>query len=1244
MKKTAYILFITLISIQLFAQDNQSGTGGYNYAGEINNLLNFPKSPEAEAFEKYGNTQINLYTGKPNIDIPLHVLQGKEYNIPISLSYDAGGIKVNQVATNVGLGWNLVCGGRISVMVNGLPDYGGNTYTPANQWMRDKINEYTTNRYSFSSMNKAIEYANFLKNVGEGYYDTQYDYYSINVGNINDYIIMDSQTYEPRTLKNPNIKVSGSPLTGWLITDEDGTKYYFYQETIETTRTEGSDIQDKAKNLIQSYTSSWLISKIESKNKKDTFIFEYNQYNMGVWFKTSLASKSIVKDLLVPVGNPVTNINYNYQTEQASKSTQLMLSLIKHNGQVVANFDYVPREDIIYEVNNQPNFNQPTALESIFFPMECNDKQVEFSYSYFGNTSQTNPMLKYKDIRLKLDDVTVKGYNSTALNNPTQFESIPEKKYSFEYIQPQEIPSIESLSQDYYGLYNGSNNSDLVPQIDLGIYTIDGANRYPNFQTMKIGTLNKIIYPTGGFSLFEYEPHSRFDDDFIGFITKKIRIIADTNVSPGVGSNGGINNCMQDALGNYAKTDTFTFTLTENDFLKVSNNQEGLKDYENFYLITDSYAFIKKIGSIEVCNEWGEPICERPDHNHTENNPGSNCNWAVTPCIDGVYIPNVVHANQFCFTDPMTNEKIGVFNTGGSIGSQLTPGYDLDNPYSVFQLDTPGTYQLTLIGNPSISNTIGNKALIYREEFHQKNYLDDLVSGFRIKSVKDFTNQDSLASEKRYQYTKDISGIYSSTRVLERNRGVHVKQSLQRTCQSIGMGTPSIGITEVYEIGAHEQNSHQDNVVYSCVIEIQIKDSLNVGYTLHKFNVGPSGFINNGDLGKFFEHNETFGKPTEISTYNKDNELISQQRNEYRYFDENPIFNYSTNTGFVVNRILDFGEGLRYLLIYNLGNNLGYGFHYFYPIWGCFGAGCCPQPTPPDHNLIQHLENALGTEDIHVFINYGGFDYELVPQYATSIFGAQIKKTSIEYHPNGELVTEQEYVYDQNNYNLLKETKTTNLSDNSTISQVNYYPSDYTQYGSMIGDNRLTEVIKTETYRNGELLQVRGNEYANHVNGWFPSVVKIAKGEQDLEPRMFIKYDYAGNIIEIKNSEDPTSETVESYIWGYNKKYPVAKIAGVQHQNIPANQITAIENVTVYDCAPELNANLLTAYQNLQNALPTAQITFYSYHANGKLKAMTSPNGQTMYYHYDELQRLVKVVDQYGAILSENEYKFRTQN
>ncbi len=1247
MNKTIVILIFSFLSIQLIAQNNPSESGGYNYAGEINNLLNFPKSPEAEAFEKYGNTQVNLYTGKPNIDIPLHVLQGKEYNIPISLSYDAGGIKVNQVATNVGLGWNLVCGGRISVMVNGLPDYGSTAYTPKNSQVRQKINQYTENRHSFASINDAYQYADFLKKVGEGDIDTQYDYYSINIGNINDYIIFDSQTYEPRTLKNPNIKVTGSPLSGWVITDEDGTKYFFgqTQNSYETTNSLGNDAQDKAKNLTQNYVSSWLVSRIESKNRKDIFNFSYNQHQISTPFKRSLASKSAIKSHIN--NSNVLPVSYNYQVEQLSKTSQSMLSTILYNGEVVALFSYDQREDIIYENNNND-----TALKFIDFQSQCGNKQIEFSYSYFGSNQETNPVLRSKQIRLKLDEVKISGHNSIGASPtvvPIEELEGKEKKYSFEYIQPEAIPSIESFGQDYYGLYNGANNNlDLIPTMDLGSTIVQGAFRKPVFPTMTIGTLYKITYPTGGYSIFDYEPHSGFEEDFVGYERKVYKTFAATHVPPGVGSNGSISSCMLDALGSQANTQTITFTLTESDFQTVPIYEEGMTYFSPFYIITDGYAFIKRITQSVECTEWGQPFCPISSHNHNSPQESSHCFMAISQCIDPYLIDNTVNANLFCYTNPITQNYIGIYNTGGIIGSSFSKGFNLQTNQTPYQLNSPGIYQLTLIGNPSISNTVGNSAIIYREEMHNENLFENIVSGFRIKTIKNFTNDNVLSTEKYYQYTNDIEGTSSSSKLLEKNRGISVDKSIKKECHIINAGTSiSIGIDEIYSIGANEPYSAQENVVYRSVFEIQKKDSINMGYTQHKFNVGQSGFISNGSGEKYFEHNETYGKPLDVSVFNQNNLLISKELNEYKYFNENPLINYATNTGFAVRPILDLGEGKRHLILYNLGDGQGYGLFYYYPEWNCWpseGGVCCPQPLPLDSTSINHIKQMLGTEDIHPINNYGAFDYQLVPQFATSIFGAQIKKTSIEYHPNGELVTEQEFIYDQSNFNLLKETKTTNLSDNSTISQVNYYPSDYTQYDSMISDNRLTEVIKTETYRNGELLQVRENEYANHVNGWFPSVVKIAKGEQDLEPRMFIKYDYAGNIIEIKNSEDPTSETVESYIWGYNKKYPVAKIAGVQHQNIPTNLITAIENVTVYDCAPELNANLLTAYQNLQNALPTAQITFYSYHANGKLKAMTSPNGQTIYYHYDELQRLVKVVDQYGAILSENEYKFRTQN
>lgn len=91
-----------------------------NYvADEITFPTVTPKSPEASAFQKYGETEINEYTGNPAISIPLYTLSYKGIEVPLSLTYDGGGIQVRQEASWVGLGWSLNVGGCINYVCQG---------------------------------------------------------------------------------------------------------------------------------------------------------------------------------------------------------------------------------------------------------------------------------------------------------------------------------------------------------------------------------------------------------------------------------------------------------------------------------------------------------------------------------------------------------------------------------------------------------------------------------------------------------------------------------------------------------------------------------------------------------------------------------------------------------------------------------------------------------------------------------------------------------------------------------------------------------------------------------------------------------------------------------------------------------------------------------------------------------------------------------------------------------------------
>ena len=77
------------------------------YTQVTNNFYDFiPSSPNMTEMSKFCYMPVSYYTGIPNISINLGTLYSGSISVPISVSYYAGGIKVDQVASNIGLGWS----------------------------------------------------------------------------------------------------------------------------------------------------------------------------------------------------------------------------------------------------------------------------------------------------------------------------------------------------------------------------------------------------------------------------------------------------------------------------------------------------------------------------------------------------------------------------------------------------------------------------------------------------------------------------------------------------------------------------------------------------------------------------------------------------------------------------------------------------------------------------------------------------------------------------------------------------------------------------------------------------------------------------------------------------------------------------------------------------------------------------------------------------------------------------------
>lgn len=74
-------------------------------------------------FNKVDASEINGFNGKANITLPIYEINQDGLSIPIQLSYNSGGVKVDQFATEVGLGWSLDAGPVINKEILGIPDY-----------------------------------------------------------------------------------------------------------------------------------------------------------------------------------------------------------------------------------------------------------------------------------------------------------------------------------------------------------------------------------------------------------------------------------------------------------------------------------------------------------------------------------------------------------------------------------------------------------------------------------------------------------------------------------------------------------------------------------------------------------------------------------------------------------------------------------------------------------------------------------------------------------------------------------------------------------------------------------------------------------------------------------------------------------------------------------------------------------------------------------------------------------------
>lgn len=480
---------------------------------DYNNITNkyTVASPDVYNFEKYSLNPINYYVGKAVISVPIYTIKTGGIEYPLTLGYDAGGIKVDQLASNVGLGWNLTSA-ILTRTVNQDNDF-DNTGSLAlqsdyNTYSADDKRNDDEAAYNYNSEGKVGYFLQKQLNIHISdehkridFIPDTYHFYAngfstsfffndentpveINPTGAKIVAIKSKQRFDKRVKgvyvdseyhiqSGTDYNLLTQDFFTIYITTKEGIKYTFSDCDIAFNQVIRDDNANASENINPpAQIAAWKISKIEDLNTLKSISFVYEDYypnpnNAPQSLNESFAQRNfefvsyptypnwLTQDTSGLCGYPFSISNYGSYNLNISARTDVRIKYLRKiifdEGEIT--FKYSGDGDPLNNQVGGPRLDIYGAEYLSDILLKDNTKKViksfHLAYDYF------------------LSNYNVGEFNPDNSFNPyrykrlklTSFQELGRPSYKFTYNETVNLPPINSFAVDFLGYYNHSQDA-----------------------------------------------------------------------------------------------------------------------------------------------------------------------------------------------------------------------------------------------------------------------------------------------------------------------------------------------------------------------------------------------------------------------------------------------------------------------------------------------------------------------------------------------------------------------------------------------------------------------------------------------------------------------------------------------------------------------------------------------------------------------------------------------------------------